>query len=913
MPQPGGAGPGPGPGVRGRRCSRAGLRLRQLPPPTRQTLSPGRRGTANPCKSRSETSGRRRLPGPAARQRRGRGIGADLPGSEAGRGRAGAGQERRGGEGKGRGGGGGDGGGEQRGQPGPRPTRDSARPPRARRGAAEPAGQVRDTRRPGGGRGCRGGGGVRPEDARCPVGGDVRALPAASRGGGRALGRNPRRATSRAALGPGGAAAPTPPYGPGPPPPAVGPGPQREAGARERPREPGRRSPKPRSRAGRPAARRVPCGRRGARSGGQPAAGIPPPLQDGRRTRGGGGCPGQVAASFPRPVPEAANGGGVRGPAESPGRAAPRTRFSFERMKGTGGPPALPRCAARNVAAVPERKATFPRAGGAEPAVPRGRSEPRQQPGTFPVRSPRRGGGQLRPFPAAAAGAAPRPRHPRGGGHDGGYGPAWGNSRPLPGKRDARGAAAEGTPGRGGTGATAPGAQRGRPRAGVDGGPAATTTAPALPGRGVPPAHGRGGHSPRGRDPRGRGSRQLSLGCGNGGAEPERHRGPERLLCRGSGSSAGSPEDARVHPCPPPGLRALPVAFPVPRSPGRQQPVPPGALPGPGGVGDTGEGRGGGTAECHCAGDRNKDAAATIVDGSYAAACPAPAAESVRKSEAPGCLAEESRAAASRLAAPRAVAPAELPAHGIVAVQRVDSGLRSRVSPYANGYPSLAKCKTQLLTEASRFRKGAAGSRPSGEAEESRLRARRCCVQAEGGSVRGSVVRQFPSSLHLSRGSGTAPQQPFPPAACLEAPAGFLPPAPLPPADLWGLGDESAPAPGVGHSAAAESSALGVDVICMAKEQQLSLCESTEDTAVKLRTPSHGDRDTGQPRCTRWGRAPWVSLPTAPRGCLVCQMLKEPAGSPGTASTGHCGEVSRVSQPEMTRGGDRAQLEHGWD
>lgn len=84
-------------------------------------------------------------------------------------------------------------------------------------------------------------------------------------------------------------------------------------------------------------------------------------------------------------------------------------------------------------------------------------------------------------------------------------------------------------------------------------------------------------------------------------------------------------------------------------------------------------------------------------------------------------------------------------------------------------------------------------------------------------------------------------------------------------------------------------------------------------TAVKLRTPSHGDQDTGQPRCTRWGRAPWVSLPTAPRGCLVCQMLKEPAGSPGTASTGRCGEVSRVSQPVMTRGGARAQLQHGWD
>lgn len=83
--------------------------------------------------------------------------------------------------------------------------------------------------------------------------------------------------------------------------------------------------------------------------------------------------------------------------------------------------------------------------------------------------------------------------------------------------------------------------------------------------------------------------------------------------------------------------------------------------------------------------------------------------------------------------------------------------------------------------------------------------------------------------------------------------------------------------------------------------------------AMKHRTPSHGDQDAGQPRCTRWGRAPRVSLPTAPRGCLVCQMLKEPVGSPGTASTGRCGEVSRVSQPVMTRGGARAQLEHGWD
>lgn len=45
--------------------------------------------------------------------------------------------------------------------------------------------------------------------------------------------------------------------------------------------------------------------------------------------------------------------------------------------------------------------------------------------------------------------------------------------------------------------------------------------------------------------------------------------------------------------------------------------------------------------------------------------------------------------------------------------------------------------------------------------------------------MHGSVVRQFPSSLHLSRGSSATPQQPFPPAACLEAPASFLPPAPL--------------------------------------------------------------------------------------------------------------------------------------
>lgn len=60
MPQPGGAGPG----VRGRRCSRAGLGLRQLPPPTRQTLSPGRRGTATRA-----NPGARRQGGGASRAR----------------------------------------------------------------------------------------------------------------------------------------------------------------------------------------------------------------------------------------------------------------------------------------------------------------------------------------------------------------------------------------------------------------------------------------------------------------------------------------------------------------------------------------------------------------------------------------------------------------------------------------------------------------------------------------------------------------------------------------------------------------------------------------------------------------------------------------------------------------------------
>lgn len=176
MLQPGGAGPG----VRGRRClqpSRAPAPAAPAADPTDTEPRPPRH--RNPCKSRSETSGRRCLPGPAARQRRGRGIGADLPGSEAGRGRAGAGQERRSAE---------RGGGEQRGQPGSRPTRDSARPPRARR----PAGGGRA--RGAGARSAPGGG--RARACVCQAAGRMR-------GGVPGRGTSPRvGSASRAAVGP---------------------------------------------------------------------------------------------------------------------------------------------------------------------------------------------------------------------------------------------------------------------------------------------------------------------------------------------------------------------------------------------------------------------------------------------------------------------------------------------------------------------------------------------------------------------------------------------------------------------------------------------------------------------------------------------------------------------------------------
>lgn len=108
---------------------------------------------------------------------------------------------------------------------------------------------------------------------------------------------------------------------------------------------------------------------------------------------------------------------------------------------------------------------------------------------------------------------------------------------------------------------------------------------------------------------------------------------------------------------------------------------------------------------------------------------------------------------------------------------RGSEGLRPlRFSPLAD--PSLAPGSHKMLrlTEASRFRKGAAGSHPSSEAGESRLRARRCRVQAEGGSVHGSVVRQFPSSLHLSEAAVQLPSSPS--LRLLPRGAGRLPSAP---------------------------------------------------------------------------------------------------------------------------------------
>lgn len=254
-----------------------------------------------------------------------------------------------------------------------------------------------------------------------------------------------------------------------------------------------------------------------------------------------------------------------------------------------GGPPALPRSAAGNVAAVPERKATFPRAGGAEPAVPRGRSEPRQQPGTFPVRSPRRGGGQLPPFPAAAAGAAPRPRHPGGGGR-----PRVGQS---PGRR-CRGAGGMVPPG-------APRPSRGSRLPGLaDLGPrrCRALRPPPQAAAGEKGRAGGGGGDPRpgrhrshrarcaARPPPGRGGRGSRRHHRAGAAGPRRPAGPRtgRPFPAGPGppaTFAGVREwRGRARAAPRPGAASLPgVGQPcrVPRGCSRPSVSPPPAAPGP--------------------------------------------------------------------------------------------------------------------------------------------------------------------------------------------------------------------------------------------------------------------------------------------------------------------------------------------
>lgn len=117
------------PGVRAARCGRAGLGLRQLPPPNRQTLRGGR-GTATHA-----NPGARRQGGGASRAR------LPVNGGAGGLAQRCRGARRGGGAGAGRRGG-------TRERPGPRPTRDSARPRGEGRcaagGAAGPEVRVRN-------------------------------------------------------------------------------------------------------------------------------------------------------------------------------------------------------------------------------------------------------------------------------------------------------------------------------------------------------------------------------------------------------------------------------------------------------------------------------------------------------------------------------------------------------------------------------------------------------------------------------------------------------------------------------------------------------------------------------------------------------------------------------------------------
>lgn len=100
-------------------------------------------------------------------------------------------------------------------------------------------------------------------------------------------------------------------------------------------------------------------------------------------------------------------------------------------------------------------------------------------------------------------------------------------------------------------------------------------------------------------------------GCGSGGAEPKRHRGPERLLCRLSGTSSRSPPGpVRPQPAASPRLRPVAVSPDGTAAAGSRLRFR-GPFPGP-----AVRGHQGGTAECQRAGDHNKDAAAAIVEPS---------------------------------------------------------------------------------------------------------------------------------------------------------------------------------------------------------------------------------------------------------------------------------------------------------
>lgn len=366
--------------------------------------------------------------------------------------------------------------------------------------------------------------------------------------------------TPRDAVAPGDT-----PHGPGPPSSSRGARPAAGGGCEGA--APGPPEPSPRRRAGRRAARRGSRPLRAGRSA------------PGERARGRCRCRVSLArcrkprtAAATAGPPGRARGGRLRAlPSRLRGLRGARRgpRVSVPRVASGGPPQPLPGGSA------PGKGATSPRAGGAGrtghlPGAERGR----------PRAAPAVGTGSSGPSPP------PLRREPAGDADTRGA---------MPGKALPAGLAPPG----------APRPSRGWPRsvpagAGAGPEPPRPVRSEAAPGPGVPappppPGMCRTAASRRPTDgaaaPRGAGaargrSRQLLPPCGSGGAEPERHRGPERLLCRGSGSSARSPEEAPRVP-PGDGPAALPTAVP----PVRQQPAPSGALPGPGGAGAPGRHR----------------------------------------------------------------------------------------------------------------------------------------------------------------------------------------------------------------------------------------------------------------------------------------------------------------------------------